>query len=113
MKDFIENKNGKHKNFIKILIVIIAVAFVAFIITDAITSHQFDKKSFAKDVVGVPFDTIYGKTIVYLYVIDSCEYLGSINTRHSDFCMHKGNCKYCDARQKKMIKELLNSYKND
>lgn len=36
-------------------------------------------------------------------VIDSCEYVGG-----SYRLAHKGNCKYCQERMRKMIKEISN-----
>ena len=38
---------------------------------------------------------------IHLYVIDSCEYIGYINNFHQDFLTHKGNCKFCLARNAK------------
>ncbi len=43
--------------------------------------------------------SINGKTI-YIYVIDDCEYIGSIYGSNTDFATHKGNCKYCTKRNK-------------
>lgn len=37
---------------------------------------------------------------VYLYTIDSCEYIGYVNDDHNDFLTHKGNCKFCKQRNK-------------
>ena len=44
-------------------------------------------------------------------VIDSCEYIisylsGGFPT--GSFLVHKGNCKYCQERMRKMIKEVKN-----
>ncbi|MDA3856430.1 MAG: hypothetical protein PF569_09295 [Candidatus Woesearchaeota archaeon] len=51
----------------------------------------------------VPIDTIHVNAIrdriIYLYVIDSCEYIGFINAYRSDFITHKGNCKFCKRDQ--------------
>jgi len=33
-----------------------------------------------------------------IYVIDSCEYIGRVYGGSSDKLTHKGNCKFCDAR---------------
>lgn len=41
---------------------------------------------------------------VYVYVIDSCEYVGYINAYRSDFLTHKGNCKYCAERAMHSLK---------
>lgn len=43
--------------------------------------------------------SLYLETIV----IDSCEYVEGYNR-----LAHKGNCKYCQERMKKMIKEINN-----
>ncbi len=45
-------------------------------------------------------------------VIDSCEYLKASNTRGYSgygYFAHKGNCRFCIERQKKMIKEQIDS----
>lgn len=39
--------------------------------------------------------------IIYLYILDSCEYFGSVRGSHGDFLTHKGDCKYCLIRNKK------------
>ena len=46
--------------------------------------------------------SLYLETIV----IDSCEYVGGYYR-----LAHKGNCKYCQERIKKMIKEVKNDSK--
>lgn len=38
---------------------------------------------------------------MYMYTIDSCEYIGSIRGFNDDVIAHKGNCKYCAARNNK------------
>lgn len=43
--------------------------------------------------------TINGRTIE-IYVIDSCEYIGTVYLQNADFLSHKGNCKYCLKRKK-------------
>jgi hypothetical protein len=43
-------------------------------------------------------------TRIYIYTIDSCEYIGKIGGA-SSMLAHKGNCKYCQARLRKMIRE--------
>ena len=40
---------------------------------------------------------------IYTYVIDSCEYVGLITNFHNQFLTHKGNCKFCAERSKKII----------
>ncbi len=34
------------------------------------------------------------------YVIDECEYVGSVVGNNGDFLAHKGNCKFCAERNK-------------
>lgn len=43
---------------------------------------------------------INGK-MINTYIIDSCEYIGSIYGGDSDILVHKGNCKFCIERKKK------------
>jgi hypothetical protein len=38
---------------------------------------------------------------VYIYIIDSCEYLGYVNVSNMDILTHKGNCKFCKERNGK------------
>jgi len=38
---------------------------------------------------------------VNIYVIDSCEYIGSIYGGNGDMITHKGNCKFCEKRSRK------------
>jgi hypothetical protein len=42
--------------------------------------------------------TINGRE-VYIYVIDSYEYIGNIYGGHGDWATHKGNCKFCLERK--------------
>ena len=35
---------------------------------------------------------------VIVYELDSCEYIGSLNSKSNDWMTHKGNCKYCKQR---------------
>lgn len=42
----------------------------------------------------------YSNQEIYLYIIDSCEYIGHIYPGNLDFLTHKGNCKYCEIRKK-------------
>lgn len=44
-----------------------------------------------------------------VYIIDSCEYIGICKGAQNDFLAHKGNCKYCFERNKKMIREQVDS----
>lgn len=44
-----------------------------------------------------------------VYVIDSCEYVGVCEGSQYDFLAHKGNCRFCLERNKKMIKEQIDS----
>ncbi len=38
---------------------------------------------------------------IRIYVIDSCEYVGSVYGGDGDMITHKGNCKFCAERSKK------------
>lgn len=57
------------------------------------------------NIIGVKIATIQvlenATRDVYVYVIDSCEYVGYIKAYRSDFLTHKGNCKYCAKRSLK------------
>lgn len=35
------------------------------------------------------------------YVIDECEYIGSVTGGNRDILTHKGNCKFCAERNKR------------
>ena len=35
------------------------------------------------------------------YVVDECEYIGSVVGGNRDFLAHKGNCKFCAERNKR------------
>jgi hypothetical protein len=35
------------------------------------------------------------------YIIDECEYVGSVVGGNRDFLAHKGNCKFCAERNKR------------
>ncbi len=37
---------------------------------------------------------------IFIVVIDSCEYIGSLRRVASDVITHKGNCKFCIYRNK-------------
>ncbi len=41
------------------------------------------------------------KQEMFIYVIDSCEYIGTIDgtESRSNFLTHKGNCKFCSKRK--------------
>ena len=43
---------------------------------------------------------INGRTIK-IYVIDNCEYIGSVQGNNGDILTHKGNCKFCAKRNEK------------
>ena len=51
---------------------------------------------------GIQIDSIHASynadMPVYLYTIDSCEYIGKVNFEYSDYLTHKGNCKFCKQR---------------
>lgn len=39
--------------------------------------------------------------VIKTYIIDSCEYIGTVHNNNSDILTHKGNCKYCIKRNSK------------
>ena len=43
-----------------------------------------------------------------IVIVDSCEYIISTYA-HGGIMAHKGNCKYCLERSKKMIKEQIDT----
>ena len=43
-------------------------------------------------------ETPFAERYIEIYVIDSCEYIGSVHGGNSDVLAHKGNCKYCLKR---------------
>lgn len=57
-------------------------------------------------------DTIYEINGVFFkkYILDSCEYIGRIGTYGSDFFIHKGNCKFCEARQRNKMHLQIMGY---
>jgi len=59
--------------------------------------HESNKTAGASDTYAV--DEVGNKVTVY--IIDSCEYIGHIYSSAGDFLVHKGNCKFCEARKKK------------
>ena len=38
---------------------------------------------------------------IYQYTIDGCEYIGNVTGNYRDFLTHKGNCEFCEQRNKK------------
>lgn len=44
---------------------------------------------------------IIGGVNVYVYTLDSCEYVGWLKGTNGDWATHKGNCKFCAERNKK------------
>ena len=53
-----------------------------------------------KNVTITQTEMIINSTRIHIYVIDDCEYIGSIYGSNRDFATHKGNCKYCTERNK-------------
>jgi hypothetical protein len=69
---------------LKILILLIAISFVSCFETE---NAEIKKTDY----------TVNGSGL-YIYIIDSCEYLGLVYGFNSDKLTHKGNCKFCKAR---------------
>lgn len=44
-----------------------------------------------------------------VYVIDSCEYVGICEGGQDDFLAHKGNCRFCAERNRRMFREQVDS----
>ncbi len=49
-------------------------------------------------------------SVIELYVIDSCEYIGGVHDNNTDKLTHKGNCRFCQKRQEEMFIRVLNEY---
>jgi hypothetical protein len=43
----------------------------------------------------------YSTKNIKVYVIDECEYIGSVYNAQNDILTHKGNCKFCAQRNLK------------
>lgn len=43
------------------------------------------------------YETSFAKPL-YLFVIDSCEYIGFLSSSSTDLLTHKGNCRFCQKR---------------
>ena len=43
------------------------------------------------------------------YIIDSCEYFGVLDCGNGNFLTHKGNCRFCAERNRRMIREQVDS----
>lgn len=74
------------------------VTFAIFIISVAILAACIDDPNYTKGK-----DTDAFRVVEF----DSCEYIIR-EAGHQGFLAHKGNCKYCEARMKKLIKEEMN-----
>lgn len=44
-------------------------------------------------------DIVVEGSIVNIYTIDSCEYVGYLSHSQYDYLSHKGNCKFCIKRR--------------
>jgi hypothetical protein len=100
--------------FIKKIIIINITIFVLFFTGIVMFTGCNEKTSTTtgKPIVEEPINQIEdGEYIsqrkMYTFVFDSCEYLGSLIGRENDICFHKGNCKYCEKRKKKYIREVI------
>ena len=54
-------------------------------------------------------DGTYEPCTYKVYVIDSCEYVGVCEGGQCDFLAHKGNCRFCTERNRKIIKEQIDT----
>ena len=43
------------------------------------------------------------------YIIDSCEYFGVLDCGNGNFLTHKGNCRFCAERNRRIIREQVDS----
>lgn len=77
--------------------ILLAIAFILF------SCKESDKVSFKPvQVLQEPESrNTYDPRTVYIYTIDSCEYIGSLYGAYGDVLTHKGNCKFCVQRNKK------------
>ncbi len=91
----------------KILTVIIAILLIsiACLFSCGDSKKQHEKEVYFQDKYPV-IDSIqcYRDRGIYMplriYVIDGCEYIGTVTGIQSDFLTHKGNCKNCSINNK-------------
>ena len=78
------------------------------LLTNAVDSLKKTHSPIEIDINLIPAD--YRKiTTSYIFEYDSCEYIimQTFSNTGKGFLSHKGNCKYCAEREKKMIKEVV------
>ena len=80
--------------------VIIALVYLITIILAVLLLTSCDKKN--------PYGT-YQPSEYKVYVIDSCEYVGICEGGQDDFLAHKGNCRFCAERNRRIIREQVDS----
>lgn len=44
----------------------------------------------------------------FIIETDSCQYIGTVKENNPDKLTHRGRCKYCAERNKKLFEQLLN-----
>lgn len=85
----------------KLSIIVLLLAFIScsFPSTNTLIPEQPATKQGGAFLVQSAYTLNSG--YIYIYTIDSCEYLGpaTINS-YAGFLTHKGNCKYCLNRKK-------------
>jgi hypothetical protein len=93
------------KKFLKITFFILLITFIACSNKNVITNET---PAVAAGSL-YAFSNITNSKIV---VIDSCEYI-QYHTYYYESVTHKGNCKFCAERQRRMIAEELKKYNNE
>ena len=83
-------------------------------ITKTYLKHSVDSlKTLKKEAIIIDVDSLPFKLDIYdgyVFEFDSCEYVLLSNTmglKGKGYLAHKGNCKYCAEREKKMIREVV------
>lgn len=62
------------------------------------------------DITFTKTKTIINGEEMFVYVIDSCEYVGFVRGSNADVLAHKGNCKYCELRRIQHAQSLINAF---
>lgn len=77
---------------------IIVVSIITVIGLSGCDTENASVSSTDIEITGRPID---------IYDMDSCEYVGHVWGVKSDVLAHRGQCKYCKARQEKMIRSII------